>query len=157
MIHCIWLCPTDGKQLNALIVPRLNYFTVLLHGPDVWHLHVVKNMQWTANDPRDHFVYKPSQWETTLQCNVVSHWLSAYTEFIIYRVGEESHDLYFETAKIANWRPRLISLWQSYSHHRSMLTVWQSMRLWFMALHLARHFIIPLHKISITPQLFKIC
>ena len=24
---------------------------------------------------RDHFVYAPSQWETTLQCNVVSHWL----------------------------------------------------------------------------------
>ena len=29
---------------------------------------------------RDHFVYVPSQWETTLHCNVVSHWLGAYTE-----------------------------------------------------------------------------
>ena len=29
---------------------------------------------------RDHFVYAPSQWETTLQCNVASHWLGAYTE-----------------------------------------------------------------------------
>ena len=28
---------------------------------------------------RDHFVYVPSQWETTLQCNGVSHWLGAYT------------------------------------------------------------------------------
>ena len=28
-----------------------------------------------------HFVYAPSQWETTLQCNVVSHWLSACTEW----------------------------------------------------------------------------
>ena len=28
---------------------------------------------------RDHFMYAPSQWETTLQCNVVSHWLGAYT------------------------------------------------------------------------------
>ena len=27
---------------------------------------------------RVHFVYAPSQWETTLQCNVVSHWLVAY-------------------------------------------------------------------------------
>ena len=32
---------------------------------------------WTS---RDHFVYAPSQWETTLQCNVVSHWLGAYTK-----------------------------------------------------------------------------
>ena len=29
---------------------------------------------------RDHFVYTPSQWETTLQCNVVSHWLGACTD-----------------------------------------------------------------------------
>ena len=28
---------------------------------------------------RDHFVYVLSQWETTLHCNVVSHWLGAYT------------------------------------------------------------------------------
>ena len=29
--------------------------------------------------PRDHFVYAPSQWETTLHCNV-SHWLGACTQ-----------------------------------------------------------------------------
>ena len=29
---------------------------------------------------RGHFVYVPSQWEMTLQCNVVSHWLGAYTK-----------------------------------------------------------------------------
>ena len=33
----------------------------------------------TCNVHRDHFVYAPSQWETTLHCNVVSHWLGAYT------------------------------------------------------------------------------
>ena len=27
------------------------------------------------------FLYAPSQWETTLQCNVVSHWLGAYTKW----------------------------------------------------------------------------
>ena len=30
---------------------------------------------------RGHFVYAPSQWETTLQCNVVSHWLGAFTKW----------------------------------------------------------------------------
>ena len=34
--------------------------------------------QWLC---RDNFLYAPSQWETTLQCNVVSHWLSAYTKW----------------------------------------------------------------------------
>ena len=29
---------------------------------------------------RDHFVYAACQWETPLQCNVVSHWLSAHTK-----------------------------------------------------------------------------
>ena len=29
---------------------------------------------------RNHFVYAPSQWETTLQCNVVPYYVGAYTE-----------------------------------------------------------------------------
>ena len=29
---------------------------------------------------RDHSVHVPTQWETTLHCSVVSHWLGAYTE-----------------------------------------------------------------------------
>ena len=35
-----------------------------------------------------HFVFAPSQWETTLQCNVVSHWLGAYTEWSLDPVDE---------------------------------------------------------------------
>ena len=30
---------------------------------------------------RDRSVHAPSQWETMLQCNVVSHWLGAYTKW----------------------------------------------------------------------------
>ena len=34
---------------------------------------------WYINhNYRDPFVHAPSQWETTLQCNVVSHWLGVY-------------------------------------------------------------------------------
>ena len=32
---------------------------------------------------RGHFVYVPSQWETTLHCNVVSHWLGACTKWAL--------------------------------------------------------------------------
>ena len=33
---------------------------------------------------RDHFMYAPSQWETTLHCNVVSHWRSAYRKWSLH-------------------------------------------------------------------------
>ena len=33
--------------------------------------------QWLI---RDRFVYAPSQWDATLHCNVVSHWLGVYTK-----------------------------------------------------------------------------
>ena len=34
----------------------------------------------------DHFVYAPSQWETALQCNTVSHWLGAFTKWSLQRL-----------------------------------------------------------------------
>ena len=32
---------------------------------------------------RDHFVYAPNHWEMTLQCNVISQWLGAYTKWFL--------------------------------------------------------------------------
>ena len=34
-----------------------------------------------AGETRDHFVNAPSQWETTLQCHIISHWLSTFTKW----------------------------------------------------------------------------
>ena len=44
--------------------------------------------EYTANllITRNHFVHAPSQWETTLHCNVVSHWLGTYTEWSLYNM-----------------------------------------------------------------------
>ena len=43
---------------------------------------------------RDHFVYEPSQWEMTLQCNVISHWLGAFTKwFPITALPHEHRDV----------------------------------------------------------------
>ena len=40
---------------------------------------------------RDHSVYVPSQWEMTLQCNVISHWLGAYTKWsLIYPKAKQT-------------------------------------------------------------------
>ena len=41
---------------------------------------------------RGPFVYAPSQWKTTLQCNVVSHWLDAYTKWSL-----EVITIYYDT------------------------------------------------------------
>ena len=30
---------------------------------------------------RDHFMNAPSQWETILQCNIISHWLGTFTKW----------------------------------------------------------------------------
>ena len=42
--------------------------------------------------PRDHFVYVPSQWETALPYNIISHWLGTHTKWSLHpksrHVGE---------------------------------------------------------------------
>ena len=40
-------------------------------------LDILSLMFWAF---RDHFVNAPSQWETMLHCNVISHWLDAFTK-----------------------------------------------------------------------------
>ena len=30
------------------------------------------------------FMYAPSKWETTLECNVASHWLGAYSKLFLW-------------------------------------------------------------------------
>ena len=39
---------------------------------------------------RDRFVYVLSQWETTLHCNIVSHWLGAYTKWSLLYIESSS-------------------------------------------------------------------
>ena len=54
-------------------------------------------------DGRDHFVYAPCQWETTLHFNVVSHWLGAYTKWSLDGINNKwtwvnstcSHKIHF--------------------------------------------------------------
>ena len=54
-----WMYGTNGKVYTSHITVRLE------------------------QNGRDHFSYAPSQWETTLHCNVVSHWLGAYTKWTL--------------------------------------------------------------------------
>ena len=42
---------------------------------------------------RDHFMYAPSQWGTTLHCNVVSHWRGACTGWSLSIQQNVSHSV----------------------------------------------------------------
>ena len=40
-----------------------------------------------SHSSRDHFVYALSQWKMMLQCNVISHWLGAYTIWSLQQIS----------------------------------------------------------------------
>ena len=45
-----------------------------------WH-RFIGTLRYNHCKLRDHFVHAPSQWETTLHYNVVSHWLDPFTKW----------------------------------------------------------------------------
>ena len=55
-----------------------------------WFLDI--DMMWEAETHifRDLFVHAPSQWETTLQCNVVSHWLGSFTKWTLHIIWNKT-------------------------------------------------------------------
>ena len=63
--------------------------------PSQWDMSTQCNAvsHWLgAYTERDHSVYAPSQWEMALQCNAISHWLDAYTEWSLDgEVNTEKH------------------------------------------------------------------
>ena len=63
---------------------------------------------------RIHFVYAPSQWEATLQCNVISHWLGAYTDqslcMTVLSLWWKSHTGAWKDSLYIETRPRWL-LW----------------------------------------------
>ena len=57
---------------------------------------------------RDHFVCAPSQWETTLHCNVVSHWLGAHTKWSLGRSVRSHGDQAVNSPHKDQWRGALM-------------------------------------------------
>ena len=81
------LNPTPTPELTPTLAVRQQAITWTSLDP-VLYRHIVSPghnelrfmFTWLSSS-RDHFVYVPSQWEATLQCNVVSHWLGTYTKW----------------------------------------------------------------------------
>ena len=59
---------------------------------------------------RDHFVDAPSQWETTLQCNVVSRWLGTYTKWSLNTCTNSKHNIPYDLTSNTFARPSPIVL-----------------------------------------------
>ena len=84
-----WLHPIINRWFGAktVVAPLLAHWSyhslVLNHGNTLNKHTAIYPWGRHAYLPyifRDHFVYATSQWETTLQCSIVSHWIGAHTE-----------------------------------------------------------------------------
>ena len=69
------------------------------------------------------FQHVPNQWETTLHCNIISHWLGAYTKWSLLNYKMTSHHFTQRpksplTNKLEddlssfNWRPRSLTIFE---------------------------------------------
>ena len=66
-----WRRPGDKPLSEAMMVRLL--------------MHICfARLQWVKALCSDHFIKAPSQWETTLHCNIVSHWLVVYTKWSLF-------------------------------------------------------------------------
>ena len=80
--------PGEDKNIFVVLLPSENNWVCLLG----------------HNKPRDHFVYAPGQWETTLQCNVVSHWLGTFTKWSLHTIYDTVSYSY------KHWKPRVFMM-----------------------------------------------
>ena len=72
------LHPTETVEYNYFYVAYSQIIYVSKRGPEnqmMWFVIVNMNCLY-----RDHSGYGLSQWEVTLHCNVISHWLRLYPE-----------------------------------------------------------------------------
>ena len=76
---------------------------------------------------RDHFVYAPNQWETTLHCNVVSHWLGAYTKWSLHFRSVTPHEQIGEVIHVIPSKYAISNMtqqwqWLQWYHIKSLST-----------------------------------
>ena len=101
----------------------------------------------------NHFVYVPSQWETMLQCNVVSHWLGACTERpLFYFVCQALNILGKQDQQYDRWCHSSLTHWllgdtrkqleNKFSHANFACSIWfifSRIALQWMARNFSKH------------------
>ena len=105
-----WILQALQKNLYVLTRYNTNHKDVLVNQHQISFMHIL----------RERFVYAPSQWETTLQCNVVSHWLGAYTEWSLYaNLHPPLVTVLFSDPHMKGIWPWLVDLYGQLEKHRS--------------------------------------
>ena len=69
---------------------------------------------WISFEGSFYFVYGLSQWEMMLQCTIVSHWLSPYTEWYMFFRGEPFTPLFPFSERYISFMTRQIACIESY-------------------------------------------
>ena len=75
-------CLVSILQLSHNLTPEKLHNTSALHATGGDKANPSLQQEYSGSQPillnilRDHFGYAPSQWEMTLQCNVIPHWLA---------------------------------------------------------------------------------
>ena len=85
----VWLyhSPSEWYLFTWLIEKKINIlYNVFSHW--LWPCQDKAYMLWWA------FVYAPNQWDMMLQCNVVPHWLGAFTKWSLIEVSKLTSSLW---------------------------------------------------------------
>ena len=97
----VWhVCRAGWEKHNSIKIKCLMGVYVVFHITRVFRAHYKQRKVG----------YASSQWESTLHCNVVSHWLGAYTKWTLYKCVS----LYMAT-NCQTWRTPLLMM-----RHRSL-------------------------------------
>ena len=78
MQGCVLLYFSPRSECRKMFHQRPTWFRDLVGSQrPTWFRVLVGTLSWC----RDHQGYAPSQWKMTLQCNVIPHWLGAFTKW----------------------------------------------------------------------------
>ena len=124
------------KTANYFPNKHYGYFIVLPQGLDVGCLlwakcelcmcSTIVVIIETMPHCRDHCEYGLSQWETTLQCNVVLNWLSPYSKYSVRRDHSEFELSQWDMTLQCN----IVSLWSSFYPKRTSIRVLLQYNYW---------------------------
>ena len=134
--HGLWCIPGSLTPSGGENVPDIpgacatRNFTYLARGPWSVQPPTRTKCQWfflkiflfSLAMSRDHFVHAPSQWETMLHCNVVSHWLGSHKKWSL-------DEIYFlcsftVATEILRTRQELNNLNSNITNHYRLEKMW---------------------------------
>ena len=121
-------CISEGCHISGWVHERRNSTAFAMElclsciNPSIWGLFCEFKFWSLFYIVRDHFVNAPSKWETS-HCNIVPHWLGAYTKWSLHSHCNVIHNIVI--------LDHVIEIWLQSSHY--YISVLNAVRYqWFM-------------------------